>query len=210
MPTLRRLSPALVAAALPARLLFGATPDVAGLSPDSGPASGGAAITALGYGFQPGATVKIGSGFASGVAVAGTTRLTASAPAAAPGSLLDVQVTNPDNSTAVLAGGWFADYADVPSSDPFHSAVVKITRKGITTGCGGGNYCPGIPVTRGQDGGVPAARQARRRVLAAAGDGDGFHGRPGRRAVRALDRAPRGRGHHDGLRRRRTTARTSP
>jgi hypothetical protein len=150
LPTLRRLSPALAAAALPARMLFGATPDVAGLSPDSGPASGGAAITALGYGFQPGATLQIGAGFASGVAVPGTTRLTASAPAAAPGSLLDVQVTNPDNSTAVLAGGWFADYADVPSSDPFHSAVVKISRKGITTGCGGGNYCPGLSVTRGQ------------------------------------------------------------
>jgi uncharacterized protein (DUF1501 family) len=45
LPTLRRLSLTLAAAALPARMLFGATPHVAGLSPDSGPASGGAAIT---------------------------------------------------------------------------------------------------------------------------------------------------------------------
>ncbi|MGE5276114.1 MAG: right-handed parallel beta-helix repeat-containing protein [Acidobacteriota bacterium] len=40
------------------------------------------------------------------------------------------------------------DFADVPPSYLFHDAVVSVARNGITTGCGGGNYCPADPVTR--------------------------------------------------------------
>jgi parallel beta-helix repeat protein len=42
------------------------------------------------------------------------------------------------------------DFLDVPPSDPVHVYVIKIARNGVTAGCGGGNYCPGAPVTRSQ------------------------------------------------------------
>lgn len=39
-------------------------------------------------------------------------------------------------------------FADVPNGNPFHNEIGAISRAGITTGCGGGNYCPLDPVTR--------------------------------------------------------------
>ena len=43
-----------------------------------------------------------------------------------------------------------ATFADVPSSHPFFQFVEALASSGITGGCGGGNYCPDDPVTRGQ------------------------------------------------------------
>ena len=41
-------------------------------------------------------------------------------------------------------------FADVPCSSSFASWVDELARRGVTGGCGGGNYCPANPVTRGQ------------------------------------------------------------
>lgn len=41
-------------------------------------------------------------------------------------------------------------YADVPSSDERHDHIEALTAAGITAGCGGDNFCPDAPVTRGQ------------------------------------------------------------
>jgi hypothetical protein len=41
-------------------------------------------------------------------------------------------------------------YADVPDSNPFHGDITAITNAGITSGCGGGNYCPDRNVTRAE------------------------------------------------------------
>jgi hypothetical protein len=41
-------------------------------------------------------------------------------------------------------------FADVPPSDPFAPWIEQLAAEGITGGCGGGNYCPDNPVTRGQ------------------------------------------------------------
>lgn len=41
-------------------------------------------------------------------------------------------------------------FADVPTENPFHGEVEALLASGITAGCGGGNYCPDQPVTRGQ------------------------------------------------------------
>jgi hypothetical protein len=49
---------------------------------------------------------------------------------------------SPDPSTAT--------FADVPVGHPFHRFVEALYASGITGGCGGGNYCPDAPVTRGQ------------------------------------------------------------
>ena len=43
-------------------------------------------------------------------------------------------------------------FADVPASSPFCRWIEELARRGIVTGCGGGNYCPGAPVTREQMG----------------------------------------------------------
>ncbi len=41
-------------------------------------------------------------------------------------------------------------FGDVPCSSGFSRWVDELALRGITAGCGGGNYCPDNPVTRGQ------------------------------------------------------------
>jgi S-layer family protein len=41
-------------------------------------------------------------------------------------------------------------FADVPCSSGFAPWINELAARGITAGCGGGNYCPGNAVTRGQ------------------------------------------------------------
>ena len=43
-----------------------------------------------------------------------------------------------------------ATFGDVPTSHLFFRLVEALVDAGITAGCGGGNYCPDAPVTRGQ------------------------------------------------------------
>jgi S-layer homology domain len=43
-----------------------------------------------------------------------------------------------------------ATFGDVPTSHPFFQYVEALAASGVTGGCGGGNYCPNSPVTRGQ------------------------------------------------------------
>ena len=42
------------------------------------------------------------------------------------------------------------DFADVPDSNVFHADISALAESGVTTGCGGGNYCPSAFVTREQ------------------------------------------------------------
>ena len=41
-------------------------------------------------------------------------------------------------------------FADVPASSPFCRWIEELARRGVVTGCGGGNYCPTAPVSREQ------------------------------------------------------------
>jgi hypothetical protein len=41
-------------------------------------------------------------------------------------------------------------FPDVPASNPFCKFIEELARRGVVSGCGGGNYCPGSPVTREQ------------------------------------------------------------
>jgi len=43
-----------------------------------------------------------------------------------------------------------ATFNDVPASDPFFRAIEALAAAGITSGCGGGNFCPNDVVTRNQ------------------------------------------------------------
>ncbi len=118
------------------------------LSVTSGPASGGA-TSIVGNQFAPGATVKVGLGSVSAV-VTSSTLINASIPALAAGALYDVSVDNGVGPISVLPQAWFADFNDVPPSDPFHASIEGIVRDGITSGCTGGNYCPSTPIPRSQ------------------------------------------------------------
>jgi uncharacterized repeat protein (TIGR01451 family) len=41
-------------------------------------------------------------------------------------------------------------FLDVPAGDPFAPWIEELASLGVTGGCGGGNYCPALPVTRAQ------------------------------------------------------------
>ena len=43
-----------------------------------------------------------------------------------------------------------ATFNDVPTGHPFFQFIEALAASGITGGCGGGNYCPDSPLTRGQ------------------------------------------------------------
>jgi hypothetical protein len=43
-------------------------------------------------------------------------------------------------------------FADVPASSPFCRWIEELARRGVVSGCGGGNYCPAAAVTREQMG----------------------------------------------------------
>jgi hypothetical protein len=43
-----------------------------------------------------------------------------------------------------------ATFTDVPTTHPQFQFVQALVAAGITAGCGGGNYCPDAPLTRGQ------------------------------------------------------------
>ncbi len=60
---------------------------------------------------------------------------------------------------AVQVGYWlqvspapttYVTFNDVPESHPFFQFVEALAYSGITAGCGGDNYCPDAPLTRGQ------------------------------------------------------------
>ena len=43
-----------------------------------------------------------------------------------------------------------ATFSDVPPSHHFFRFIEALALSGITSGCGGGNFCPDVPLTRGQ------------------------------------------------------------
>ena len=43
-----------------------------------------------------------------------------------------------------------ATFGDVPTTHAFYQYIEALAASGVTSGCGGGNYCPDLAVTRGQ------------------------------------------------------------
>jgi S-layer homology domain len=59
------------------------------------------------------------------------------------------------SDTITIGGHTFTVYQginflDVPSNDVFYTVVGQLSARGVTLGCGNGNYCPNDPVTREQ------------------------------------------------------------
>lgn len=123
-------------------------PTVSAVSPVSGPSGGGTAVTLTGTNFAAGAAATIVGVPATGVSVASDTQISAMTGAGSPGAVGDVVVTNSDGQSGTLPNAFVYDFLDVPASSGIHDFVVKIARNLITSGCGGGNYCPSDPVLR--------------------------------------------------------------
>ncbi len=148
---LKRKAAALASILFPAALHVEAatTFQAAYLTPASGPAGGGTAVSIVGNQFLSGATVTIG-GVSVSASVTSSTRIGGTSPARTGGAVYDVAVSNPGGPTSTLPRAWFADFLDVDASSPFHAPIEQMVRDGITSGCGGGNYCPASSITRAQ------------------------------------------------------------
>lgn len=83
-------------------------PTISGVSPNSGPTTGGTAVTITGTNFQSGAAVTFGALPATNVVVVSSTSITASTPLgpATQQLAVDVSVTNPDSTKATATGGF--------------------------------------------------------------------------------------------------------
>ncbi|ATB33021.1 IPT/TIG domain-containing protein [Melittangium boletus] len=88
-------------------------PRITGISPSSGPSTGGTRVSLTGTGFEPGATVSFGGVAASGVTVVDAEHLSATTPAHAVG-VVDVAVSNPSGSRTTLGGGFTYEKAPAP------------------------------------------------------------------------------------------------
>jgi len=80
-------------------------PTVTSITPNTGSANGGTAVTIAGTGFLSGATVSFGGTAATGVTVVNGTSITATAPAHAAGAVT-VTVTNTDSQIGSLNNGY--------------------------------------------------------------------------------------------------------
>jgi hypothetical protein len=80
-------------------------PTVTSITPNTGTANGGTAVTLTGTGFLAGATVKLGGTAATGVTVVNSTSITATTPAHAAGAV-NVVVTNSDTQSGTLSNGY--------------------------------------------------------------------------------------------------------
>ena len=127
-----------------------ADPEILAIRPISGPAGAGTAVSIYGTSFAAAPTVAIGGAATTGTTLAGPTQINALTPALTPGSVSDVVVTVPGLPPVNLPGAWFAQFLDVPPSYLFARPIERLRRTGITTGCGGGKYCPEDSVTRAQ------------------------------------------------------------
>jgi hypothetical protein len=80
-------------------------PSVTGVSPNSGPSTGGTAVAITGAGFQMGAIVRFGTAQAASAMVVSPTQIDATTPASTSGTV-SVQVENPDGQTGTLSAGF--------------------------------------------------------------------------------------------------------
>jgi uncharacterized repeat protein (TIGR03803 family) len=99
----------------------GPSPTVTGVSPASGPVSGGTVVTVSGTDFQPGATVSFGGTAATGVTYFSATTIYALTPVHAAGAVT-ATVRNPDLQTGALTNGYF--YAPPPSGTKFFTLTL--------------------------------------------------------------------------------------
>ncbi len=95
-------------------------PTVSAVAPSSGPSSGGTSVTVRGTNFAVGNTVTFGATAATGVTVASSTSLTATAPAGS--GTINVTVSGPGGTSATSAADQFT-YVNPPPTTPTVSSI---------------------------------------------------------------------------------------
>ncbi|HTR04624.1 MAG TPA: S-layer homology domain-containing protein [Thermoanaerobaculia bacterium] len=80
----------------------------------------------------------------------GTSQILFSAGAPGATMTLSVTVTLGACAAGAVPVAVQVDFLDVPPADAFHAYVDTLARDGVTSGCGGGNYCRNNDVTRAQ------------------------------------------------------------
>jgi hypothetical protein len=106
---------------------------VSGISPNSGPDSGGTVVSLLGSGFTGATSVKFGSTAATAFTVNSDTSLTATAPAGT--GTVDITVTSPVGTSATSVNDKFTYTAGSPVG---LGLVIKIGTKNPVAGCAAG------------------------------------------------------------------------
>jgi hypothetical protein len=66
------------------------------------------------------------------------------------GSMAQMLIAAKDGPNYVPPACSVSPFSDVPASSPICPWVQELVRRGVTAGCGGGQYCPNGPVTRSQ------------------------------------------------------------
>jgi hypothetical protein len=143
------------------------TPTLTGISPASGTAAGGTAVTITGTGFLAGETVSLGGTPATGVTVVSGTTITATTPAHAAGAV-DVVVSNAEQHAGTLPNGYTYTAITtglglgVPSGDSSSATIVAGQTATYTLSIGGAGLsgtaslsCTGSPA--GANCSVPAS-----------------------------------------------------
>ena len=123
-------------------------PTVTGVSPTSGPTSGGTAITISGTNFDATATVTVGGAVATGVSFVSATQLSATTPAHVAGAA-DVVVTVGGQSSATSAADQFTYVAPPAPTVTGVSPTSGSTAGGIAITISGTNFDTTATVTVG-------------------------------------------------------------
>ncbi|MBS1912808.1 MAG: IPT/TIG domain-containing protein [Bacteroidetes bacterium] len=128
---------------LPGAFTYVAAPTliITGISPTSGPASGGNTVTISGNGFMPGVRVAFGGQQVAQVNFISATQLAVAVPAHAPGAV-DITVMNPDGTVATLPNAYTYVAAPAPSVTSVNPAIGPIAG-GTQVMVFGQNFVPG-------------------------------------------------------------------
>ncbi|QIG45063.1 hypothetical protein G5V58_21905 [Nocardioides anomalus] len=130
-------------AALAGAYTYVAAPTLTAVEPDTGPATGGAAVRLSGTGFRAGMTVTLGGAPATVTAVTGTTA-TVTTPAHDPGPV-DVAVTTPGGSASLSAAYTYVVGPTLTALSPTEGPAGG----GATVTLSGSGFTPGLTVSFG-------------------------------------------------------------
>lgn len=119
---------------------------VTSISPSTSPAAGGGTATISGSDFYTGATVTIGGVACTSPTVVNSSTITCTIPAGAIGPAVDVVVTNPDNQTDTIVGGF--TYQGAPTVTTL-STQTGVVSGGTNLTINGTNFATGATVSIG-------------------------------------------------------------
>jgi len=119
-----------------------------GSTPPSGDQA--ADITITGLAFEDGATVTVGGLPATNVVVVDAHTITATTASLPQGTVNDIVVSNPGGGSGTIPRGYLTSFNDVPTSNQFNQAVMRLVGNGITAGIGNHLYGANQPTLRQQ------------------------------------------------------------